>query len=183
MQTLTRTITNPLIKDEVTFLKTSAETRGAYTLVEVKLAPGGGVPLHYHNSYRETFACVAGELSIQCQKDVVRLQSGQSAVAEANTLHRFFNQSPEPCRFLCRIEPGNPGFEQLLQINYGLARDGKTNAKGMPKGLLNLAYVLSLGETRLPGLLSVLGAFFKILARRAVKKGIAAQLQQQYVRF
>jgi hypothetical protein len=38
-----RRIYNPIQKDYLTFLKTSAETNGAFTLVEVELAPKGGV--------------------------------------------------------------------------------------------------------------------------------------------
>ncbi len=44
-----RKIYNPIQQDCVTFLKTSAETDGEYTLVEVELADGGG--LHYHKTY------------------------------------------------------------------------------------------------------------------------------------
>jgi hypothetical protein len=40
-----RTIHNPIQKDTVVFLKTSADTQGAYTLVEVELADGGRVGL------------------------------------------------------------------------------------------------------------------------------------------
>jgi hypothetical protein len=40
-----RKIYNPIQKDSVVFLKTSAETNGECTLVEVELADGGGVGL------------------------------------------------------------------------------------------------------------------------------------------
>ena len=50
-----RTIYNPIQKDTVTFLKTHADTNGACTLVEVELADGGGVGLHYHKTYSEAF--------------------------------------------------------------------------------------------------------------------------------
>lgn len=46
-----RKIYNPIQQDCVTFLKTSAETDGEYTLVEVELADGGGGGLHYHKTY------------------------------------------------------------------------------------------------------------------------------------
>jgi hypothetical protein len=36
-----RKIYNPIQKDTVTLLKTSADTQGEYTLVEVELADGG----------------------------------------------------------------------------------------------------------------------------------------------
>ena len=42
-----RKIYNPIQQDQVIFLKTHADTAGEYTLVEVELADGGGVGLHY----------------------------------------------------------------------------------------------------------------------------------------
>ncbi|HGJ64685.1 TPA: hypothetical protein ENS27_04765, partial [bacterium] len=65
-----RTIYNPLQKDAVTFLKTSSETNGTYTLVEVELADKGGVGLHYHKTYAETFTCLEGEVQIQVDGNV-----------------------------------------------------------------------------------------------------------------
>ena len=56
-----RRIHNQVQKDTVTFLKTSADTNGEYTLVEVELADGGGVGLHYHKTYSEKFECLEGE--------------------------------------------------------------------------------------------------------------------------
>ena len=56
MTELSRILTNPAVRDKVTFLKTSAETKGAYVMVEVELAPGGGNRLHYHVDYKEIFS-------------------------------------------------------------------------------------------------------------------------------
>jgi quercetin dioxygenase-like cupin family protein len=68
-----RIIYNPIQKDQVTFLKTSGDTNGAYTLVEVELADGGGVGLHYHKTYSETFDCIEGELQVQLGKKTYSL--------------------------------------------------------------------------------------------------------------
>ena len=53
-----RRIYNPVQKDYVTFLKTSEETNGECTLVEVELSPKGGVGLHFHKTYSEKFDCL-----------------------------------------------------------------------------------------------------------------------------
>lgn len=39
---------NPIQKDYATFLETSEETGGEFTLIEIEVAPGGGTPPHYH---------------------------------------------------------------------------------------------------------------------------------------
>ncbi|MGH2553010.1 MAG: hypothetical protein ACRDEB_04800, partial [Chitinophagaceae bacterium] len=59
-----RRIHNPIQKDTVTFLKTFADTNGECTLVKVELADGGGVGLHFHKTYSESFECLEGEVQI-----------------------------------------------------------------------------------------------------------------------
>jgi quercetin dioxygenase-like cupin family protein len=176
-----RTIINPILKDEVVFLETSHESNGRHTLVEVTLSASGGNPLHFHEGFSEEFTCLEGELSIQLDDQTIRLQPGESATAPALSKHRFFNQSKESCRFQCRITPGCPGFEQTLQITYGLARDGQSNAQGMPKSLYALGYTVMISGTCLTGTMSVLQPVLNWLGRQAIKKGIAAELQRRYI--
>ncbi len=128
-----RRVYNPVQKDYVTFLKTSEETNGAFTLVEVELAPKGGVGLHYHKTYSEKFDCLEGELKVQASKTVHTLSRGQTITAQPDIHHRLFNASNKVCKFKVEIKPASRGFEQSLQIGYGLARDGQTNNKGFPK--------------------------------------------------
>ncbi|GAB3044244.1 cupin domain-containing protein [Spirosoma pulveris] len=176
-----RTIINPILKDEVVFLETSHESNGRHTLVEVSLSAGGGNPLHYHESFSEEFICLEGELSIQLEDQIIRLKPGESATAPALSKHRFFNQSKQSCRFQCRIAPGCPGFEQTLQITYGLARDGQSNGQGMPKSLYALGYTVMISGTCLTGTMSLLQPLLNWLGRQAIKKGIAADLQRHYL--
>ncbi len=175
-----RTITNPVLKDEVTFLETSWESKGRHSLVEVLLAPGGGNPLHYHRDFAEEFVCLEGELSIQLNKQIIRLMPGESAVAPVQCLHRFFNQSAQFCRFECRITPGFPGFEEFLQIVYGLAHDGRVSGQAMPKNPLELGYVILISGTYMTGSMAVFQPVLSWLGRQAIKKGIGAELQRRY---
>src|SRR5947207_12261697 len=103
----TRKIYNPVQKDYVTFLKTSDETNGEYTLVEVELAPKGGVGLHYHKTYSEKFDCHDGELKVQLGKTVHTLLPGKSATADPNINHRFFNTSDKVCKFRVELRPAS----------------------------------------------------------------------------
>lgn len=56
------------MKDQVTVLKTGAETDGKYVLLEVELAPGGASPLHYHSSFSEEYSPVEGMLGLTIGK-------------------------------------------------------------------------------------------------------------------
>jgi quercetin dioxygenase-like cupin family protein len=79
---MNRSIYNPIQKDTATFLKTYANTNGEYTLVEVELANGGGVGLHYHKTYSETFNCLQGEVQVRLGKTAHTLKPGDFATAE-----------------------------------------------------------------------------------------------------
>nr|WP_293837580.1 cupin domain-containing protein [uncultured Arsenicibacter sp.] len=178
--TKSRTILNPVLKDEVIFLETSSESNGRHTFVEVKLSAGGGNPLHYHDTFSEEFTCLDGELSLQVGEQIIRLQPGESATAPIGSKHRFFNSSQTDCRFQCRISPGCPGFEQTLQITYGLARDGKTDPKGMPKSLYTLGYIVLISGTYMTGWMAALQPVLNWFGRKAIKNGTAAELERRY---
>ena len=42
---------DPIIKDRVTFVRTSEETDGEYSKIVVHLSPGGGNEPHFHTSF------------------------------------------------------------------------------------------------------------------------------------
>ncbi|MBL7730118.1 MAG: cupin domain-containing protein [Chitinophagaceae bacterium] len=180
---MNRTIYNPIQKDSVTFLKTHADTNGVCTLVEVELADGGGVGLHYHKTYSETFECLEGEVQVRLGKTLHALKPGESATAEPNINHLFRNRSGKPCRFRVELRPASRGFEQSLQIGYGLARDGQCRPNGFPKDKLALAWLFDISESNLPGWMSLFEFILRKQAKKARQKGIDKKLVEQYVKF
>lgn len=178
-----RKIYNPIQKDTVTFLKTHADTNGESTLVEVELADGGGVGLHYHKTYSENFTCLEGEVQVQLGKIIHKLQPGQSAIAEPNDNHLFRNRSGKSCKFRVELKPASRGFEQSLQIGYGLARDGQCKPNGFPKDNLALAWLFEISESNLPGWRSIFEIILRSQAKKARRKGIDKELTDRYVKF
>ena len=178
-----RRIYNPVQKDYVTFLKTSEETNGECTLVDVELAPKGGVGLHYHKTYSEKFDCLDGELKVQAGKAIHTLLPGQSITALPNINHRFFNASDKVCKFRVELRPASRGFEQSLQVGYGLARDGQTNDKGFPKDRLALAWLFDISESNLPGWMSIFEFILRKQAKKARAKQLDRELVERYVKF
>ncbi|MCI0751183.1 MAG: cupin domain-containing protein [Flammeovirgaceae bacterium] len=176
-----RRIYNPIQKDYVTFLKTSRETNGATTIVDVELAPGGGVGLHYHKAYSEKFICKEGTLGVTLGKTEHLLQAGQSAVAEKNIIHRFYNNTSTVVKFSVELKPGSEGFERSLQIGYGLARDGKTNQKGIPKNLFHVSMLLDMSESKLPGAYSIFEFILKGIAKLGYTLGMKEKLKRYYL--
>ena len=178
-----RKIYNPIQKDQVIFLKTHADTNGECTVVEVELADGGGVGLHYHKTYSEKFNCIEGEVQVQLGKTIHTLKAGESATAEPNINHLFRNRSRKPCKFLVELRPASRGFEQSLQIGYGLASDGLCKSNGFPKDKLALAWLFDISESNLPGWMSMFEFILRRQAKAARKKQIDKKLIEQYVRF
>lgn len=178
-----RKIYNPIQKDQVIFLKTHTDTNGEYTLVEVELADGGGVGLHYHKTYSESFSCIEGEVEVKLGKTLHTLQQGQSATAEKNVNHLFRNRSGKTCKFTVELRPASRGFEQSLQIGYGLANDGLCKPNGFPKDKLALAWLFDISESNLPGWMSLFEFILRSQAKKARKKGIDKQLTEKYVKF
>lgn len=178
---LPRTIENPLVQDRVTFITTGVESGGQFEYVEVELAPGGGVGLHYHLAYTEHFEAVDGVLHLDLDGSPRELQSGQTASAPPGSSHRFYNPGHEKIVFRVKVVPARR-FEQMLRISYGLARDGKVNRKtGIPRNLLELAVIFELGETYLNGIpIALQKGIFGMLYRMAKWRGVDERLLQTY---
>jgi quercetin dioxygenase-like cupin family protein len=176
-----RKIYNPVQRDSVTFLKTSKETNGSLTLVDVELAPGGGVGLHYHKTYSEKFTVINGTLGVTLGKQEHHLKQQESATAEPNTLHRFYNPAAEPVQFQVELRPASEGFERSLQVAYGLARHGKTNSKGIPLNIFHVALLLEMSESKLPGAYTAFEFILLLMAKIARILGTDKKLHRYYL--
>ncbi len=125
-----------------------------------------------------------GELCVWLEKKVYRLQKGETATARAGQVHYFFNDSKTvPAVFQVKLTPAAPGFEQSVQIAYGLATDGLTNADSAPKNPYYLALVVTMSDTHLTGFLRLLDPVLDWLAKRAVAKGIDKELIARYCKY
>ena len=174
-----RVFENPDIKDKVTVLESSLDTNNAYTLLQVELEAGGGNNLHYHTSFTEEFTAIEGVLSIGLKKRQLHLKPGETATAEMNQLHRFYNAGSTPIRFNVRLVPGSVEFEKCIAIGYGLASD-KLTRKGIPKKLDHLALLLDLSNTRLTGFFAWILPYLLYRAKKARQKGVLKALETKY---
>jgi len=175
-----RVFENPLIKDKVTIIKSSQETNGAYTLVEVELEPGGGNPLHYHTTFSEEFTTVKGVLGVQLEKKQMSLKPGETVLVPVKKYHRFYNSGKEKVTFKVRLVPGSEGFETSIKIMYGLAGDGLISKRMIPRKFDHLALFAMIADVRGKGLLFLLYPYLRYRARRAEKRGVYAELLRKY---
>jgi mannose-6-phosphate isomerase-like protein (cupin superfamily) len=95
------------------FLVTSAETGGAFALLESIAPPQSIVPLHLHTREDETFFMLEGTLEIQCGDSTVPVSKNSTAFLPRNVPHAYRNTSNLSAKYLIFITPG--GFEKCLQ--------------------------------------------------------------------
>ncbi|WP_341835529.1 cupin domain-containing protein [Chitinophaga pollutisoli] len=174
------TIINPVIRDEVTFTQTAAQTGGRISALLVRLMPGGGTPLHYHKNFSETFSVVEGLLTLTLANRKLRLSSGEKFTVEKGMVHRFSNESGQPVLFTTVILPGSAGFEHALRVLYGLAADGQTDAKGIPRNPLILAAVSDMSDMHPAGIAVLFTPLFALLGCIAKVAGVKRRLFQKY---
>jgi len=175
-----RTFANPAINDAATFIKTSSETNGEFTLIEIELGKSDGPPLHYHNAFSEKFEVKEGVLYLQTGWDKRKLNIGDSVTVPAGTNHRFYNETNDIVKFHITLRPGHTGMENFIKIFYGLASDGLTDKKGRPRKFAHLAVALVMSDSNAPGWMSLLAPVIRNVAKRAKKNGTEKWLLDRY---
>lgn len=175
-----RTIVNPIIKDIATFVQTAKESQSKVSEIEIVVMPGGGNIQHYHKTYSETFIAVEGDLGVKLKDEIKILKPGERYTVKPMELHAFFNPGPRPVKFKVLIEPGHEGFENSLRILYGLAAEGLTDSKSIPKKLMHTALILTMSDMNAPGFLTWIYPLLRWIAKGGKAKREERRLLQQY---
>ena len=128
------TIGNPVTGERVVVRGVGTEDSGGELLaIDMYVRPGGAVTgEHVHPTIEESFTTVVrGRVGFRL--------NGHESIAElerpmhvpAGTAHDWWNAGEEEAHVMVEIRPGTR-FEKMTDNLFGLARDGKTNSKGMP---------------------------------------------------
>ncbi len=126
---------NPISGERIVFRKTAADTGGELLAFELFLAPDGSVPgAHVHPEQEERFEMVKGTMKFRRGLETVVARAGDTVVVPPKTVHRFENAGDELAHVLVEVRPALR-MEQLLETATALAREGRTNHKGLPKPL------------------------------------------------
>lgn len=128
-------IHNPVQGDWVIFRETARDTSGESMSGELIVSPGGSNPLHVHPIQEEHFKVLSGTLGVQIKDEHRILGEGEEATVAPGTPHSWYNESDqEEVRVLGEVRPAL-NTELFLETLYGLARDGRTDANGVPNPL------------------------------------------------
>lgn len=100
--------------EEITFKAVSADTGGAWTMMEFKVPPHfAGPPPHRHEKELEAFYVLSGTLTIQLEERSVKSPPGSFALIPPGTVHTFSNEEDDTTTFLSLMSPG--GFEGFVE--------------------------------------------------------------------
>jgi quercetin dioxygenase-like cupin family protein len=114
------------------------DTGGERLLGDLHIRPGGAVAAkHVHAYTTERFEVVSGTVRFHVDGRDELARPGQQVEVPPGVVHDWWNVGDDDAHVLVDIRPAQR-FELMIQNLYGLANDGKTNARGVPR-LLPLA--------------------------------------------
>jgi len=93
---------------------TPHETTGDYDLMVAETPPKvQGPPPHFHNSYKESFLIIEGEMEFFVNGNITVVKAGESVDIPPKTLHTFANKSDKPCKWVNIHSP--KGFRDFFE--------------------------------------------------------------------
>ena len=157
-------IVNPVSGERITFVRTSAQTGGALAEMELELSPTAKLAAeHIHLHQEERFEVVDGFIRVRCAGTESLAGAGETVVVPAGSPHTWAPEGDTGARVRLTFTPG-ADIEEFFDEFFRLAREGRTDAKGMP----NLFVTARLGlahDMYLPGApVPLQRAAFRVLA-------------------
>ena len=102
-------------------LLSGEDTGGAYCLLDLRVAPGKGVPRHTHTREDEALFVLSGELEATVGDKIFTLRAGETLIAPRNIPHQLRNSSNVSNHYLIMFSPS--GFEEFLKATSVPAPD------------------------------------------------------------
>lgn len=131
-------IENPIAGERIVWVETAASSGGELMAADLHLRKGAAVAArHRHSRQEEHFRVDAGRVSVEIEGVERELTAGQEATVPAGAAHRWWNSGDGEASVRVELRPALD-TETFFETFFGLARDGKTNSKGIPD-LLQIA--------------------------------------------
>lgn len=124
-------------------VRVAPSPENGYTLVaDLFVQPGGAVVgAHWHPTIEEAFTVQRGQVGMRIGSQTQVAPIGERLVVPAGVVHDWWNAGDQEAHVCVEVKPGHRFLEMIANL-FGLAQDGKTNAKGLP----NLWQMLLLGK-------------------------------------
>lgn len=103
---------NTLPGEQMAIRVHSKDVGGAFTIIEARVPPFVGLPLHYHADREEIFEVLEGQFRFHCAGEEFEAAPGTSVVIPRKSVHGWVNRSPEMSRLLFIFTPG--GIDEFM---------------------------------------------------------------------
>ena len=114
-----------LLGNLVTFLARGETTNNAYSLVEVRTAPGAGTPPHMQKDDDEAFYVLEGSYEFMLNGEAIKGEPGSFVFVPRGAAHAFRNGGSAPARMLIINSPG--GLHEGFFAEAGDPVDGASS--------------------------------------------------------
>ena len=129
---------NPISGEWAVVRVGTEDSGGDLVITDLYVSPGGRVAAEYiYPVINEWFTPVSGRVGFRVNRQESVAEIGQRLHVSPGTAHDWWNAGDEEAHVVVEVSPA-ARFEEAISTTFGLARDGKTNANGLPN-LLQLA--------------------------------------------
>ena len=126
---------NPVTGERGIVLEAPQDNPERRLAVEMHVLPGAAVAgEHLHPEITERFEVVEGRLGVSLDGERRTLGPGESVEVPPGHWHDWWHEGTQKAVVRVEVLPGDR-FLEVIRTIFGLAVDGKTNAKGMPRPL------------------------------------------------
>lgn len=132
---------NPVTGERVLAVAGTEDSGDGRITAELRLKPGGAATgEHVHPEVQEWFTVWEGRVALRLDGEESIAPVGERIHVPPGMAHDFRNVGETEARVVVEVWPGER-FEAMIVNLFGLARDGKTNARGMPNILQAAVFV------------------------------------------
>jgi len=132
-------IENPITGETMRFILTGHETEGECLRIDMRVRPGGFVAAeHVHPQQEERFLITSGQITLRMDGRERVYTAGENITIPRGTPHIWWNSGTDDLRVMLDFRPAGR-FAEFITTFFALAMTGKTNARGLPRNLFQLA--------------------------------------------
>jgi quercetin dioxygenase-like cupin family protein len=126
---------NPVTGERAVMLTDPEEHQERVLVSHLYVKPGGHVAAeHFHPVIKERFHVLSGQIGFLIDGREQVLGAGESAEIPVGARHDWWQVGDEEAQAVVEVDPGDR-FVEMVGTIFGLARDGKTDDKGLPRPL------------------------------------------------
>jgi len=146
----------PLLKQTITFRKTTADTNGELLEMEMVNTDNNGPPLHFHPNQEESFHILSGSMMFYLDGAWTKKETGETVVIQKGKPHTFKKGECDEVKFITSMRPALTFEKYMFDIERIIkSRDLKTM-----KNFKTLIYVSTLWVKYKENMVSIKPPYF-----------------------